>query len=95
MALLNSTSRPDHFIFYVPAFCALVDLWRTQFVSLWDRLGTGISVALIAFTAQFVVGSRELNNQLELWRVPVIGMIVLCVVLTKVVVSERKGLAAS
>lgn len=78
MALLNPSTRPHYFIFYVPAYCSLFQLmgegWR-------ERAWMAVSVILLAFTAQGAVG-REWNNQLESWSIPTVGMLILGVLLT-------------
>lgn len=82
MVLLNSTSRPDYFIFYVPALCSLVELWRSAKDDRLLPVGILVSLLLIAFTSEWVVGSKAVNNQVESWRVPVVGMVLLCAMLS-------------
>ncbi len=74
MALLNPSTRVHYFIFYVPAFC----LW-TQSLSRKNILNSAAfatSVALIAFTTEFVVG-KSLNNRLEQLSLPTWGILIL------------------
>jgi len=81
MALLNSSTRPDYFIFFVPAFASIVEIWQNHKVG-WSYISaTLLSIFLIAFTTEWVLGSKELNNLVESWRVPAVGMIVLCIIL--------------
>lgn len=90
MALLNSSSRPDHIVFYLPAFASALEM-ASKPRGAWARAGITTALLFIAFTAEAVVGSRSLNNQLELWRVPVVGMIVLCVTLGALVLARAAG----
>lgn len=86
MALLNSTSRPDHTVFYLPAFASALEIASSARLR-WGKAGITVALLLIAFTAQAVVGSRAVNDQLELWRVPVAGMIVLCLSLAVMILT--------
>lgn len=79
MTLLNSVSRVDYFIFYLPAFCALLT-YRLEKPSLkrWYMVLVGLSLSLIAFVNEWTLQSAALNHRLEGWRVPVYGMLILC-----------------
>ena len=78
MGLLNSTTRPDYFIYFVPAFSSL-PLWISQQPRKGlFKLGVTISVVLIAFITEWTLGSRELTHYLEGLRIPVLGIIILC-----------------
>ena len=81
MALVNSTTRPDYFIFFVPAFASLSEFWQKSKVSNWFVAGTLTALSLIAFICEWTLGSRDLNHKLELLRLPVVGMIILCITL--------------
>lgn len=81
MALVNSTTRPDYFIFFVPAFASLAQIWHERRPSVWFVVGVGSSLFLIDLIAEWTLGSRELGHQLELYRLPVIGMMILCLTL--------------
>lgn len=89
MVLLNSTSRPDYFIFYVPALCSLVTVSRSAKYDLLLSVGILVSLLLIAFTSEWVVGSKAFNNQLESWRVPVVGMVFLCALLASTLTAKK------
>lgn len=79
MTLLNSVSRVDYFIFYIPAFCALL-IYRVAHPLLerWFMVLTGLALSLLAFVNEWTLQSAALNHQLEGWRVPVYGMLILC-----------------
>lgn len=81
MTLLNPSSRPHYFIFYIPAFCCLVEWWNENMLSRWLWAGTWVSFALIAFTVEWIVGSKTLNNFLEGLNLPTLGMVLLCLLL--------------
>ena len=85
MGLLNSTTRPDYFIFFVPAFCALSELRN----SISTKVGIAISLLLIAFITEWTLQSRDLSHRLESWRVPVLGIMLLCSLLWFQSVSEN------
>lgn len=78
MGLLNSTTRPDYFIYFVPAFASLPILTSHSIGKNRYRLGITISVLLIAFITEWTLGSRELTHYLEGLRVPVLGVLLLC-----------------
>jgi len=78
MAMLNSTTRPDYFIFFVPAFTAIPLTLKKNFRPALYRVGLFVSLALIAFITEWTLGSRELTHQLESLRIPVIGILLLC-----------------
>lgn len=87
MVFINPSSRPHYFVFYIPAMCSLVEIWRSNARGNSLLLtGAVFSWALIALTAQGVVG-KDLNNMLELLSVPTLGMVVLCATLTVAVVN--------
>jgi len=77
MIFLNATSRLDYFIFFVPAFASMVQGVRDRMVSRWVVVYGGLALGLIAFTTEFVVGGKALNDLLEGWRVPVLGVVFL------------------
>jgi len=78
MGLLNSTTRPDYFIFFVPAFASLPLMIESKPKKLLFQLGISISVVLIAFITEWTLGSRDLTHYLEGLRVPVLGILLLC-----------------
>ncbi len=90
MTFLNPSTRPHYFIFYVPAFCALLEVLYENTASWWVKLSTVLSVLMIAFTAQGVTG-KQLNDKLELLSVPTWGMLILCVALTALLITEKKS----
>ena len=78
MGLLNSTTRPDYFIYFVPAFASLALIKRSGTKSKFFQLGIAISTGLIAFITEWTLGSRELTHYLEGLRIPVLGILLLC-----------------
>jgi hypothetical protein len=77
MALLNVSSRPDYFVFYVPAFAAVLTSWKTsEEAGLFVPVATVVSFALMALISHWTLG--PLNHQLEAIRIPVLGAILLC-----------------
>jgi hypothetical protein len=78
MGLLNSTTRPDYFIYFVPAFTSLPLLIEKEKMTKVYYIGLTVSVLLIAFITEWVLGSRELTHHLESLRVPVLGVLLLC-----------------
>ncbi len=87
MALLNPSTRPHYFIFYIPAFAVLLEVIREHTATLWVKAVTVLSVILIAFTAQGVVG-KQLNDQLEALSFPTWGMIILCIGVAGLMMSK-------
>ncbi|NBX67785.1 MAG: DUF2029 domain-containing protein [Proteobacteria bacterium] len=71
---LNSASRPDYFMFYVPLFACLMSEWP-QLMN-WVRIMVVTAFVLIALTQQGIVG-HDLNIVLQYLRIPVIGMALL------------------
>lgn len=78
MAMLNSTTRPDYFIFFVPAFISIPLLTNNEKAAKLYQFGLFISVALISFITEWTLGSRELTHYLEALRIPVLGIVLLC-----------------
>jgi hypothetical protein len=78
MAMLNSTTRPDYFIFFVPAFISIPFAIKHSPRPVLYRVGLFISLALIAFITEWTLGSRDLTHYLESLRIPVIGVLLLC-----------------
>lgn len=74
MTLLNSSTRPDYFIFFIPGFCSGLELSKES--RLCFKLMWIFSALSIFFISEFTLGS--FNHPLELMRIPVVGMIVLC-----------------
>jgi hypothetical protein len=79
-AFLNPSSRQEYFILYVPAFCSLVEKWQLDQLKVNLRTGLFASFCLIGFTTKTFLG-QYWNNTLHGWRVPVIGMALLCLTL--------------
>ena len=79
MIFLNPSTRPHYYVFYVPAFASL-----GHFIKLSHKKDLAVcfllSVLLVAFTAEGVVGKR-LNDDWEAWSIPTIGMLLLCLAL--------------
>lgn len=82
--LLNPSTRPHYFIFYVPAFCSLVEYLSIKPKARGVMIATLIATLLIAFTAEGVTG-KALNDWLEAASVPTIGMTLLCLTLCFVI----------
>lgn len=81
MALLNPSTRPHYFIFYVPAFCSIVVSLAGVRANWVLAIGTVVATLLIAFTAQGVVG-KQWNNIMEGWSLPTYGMLLLAAMTT-------------
>ena len=77
---LNPSSRPHYFIFYLPAFCSLMEIVYRRTKSAELVIGAIVSTFLIAFTAEGITGKR-LNDTFEFKSVPTYGMIILCLIL--------------
>ena len=71
---LNSSSRPDYFMFYLPGFCFMVSQWREN--TGIEKVCVILSFVFIALTQQAVLG-RDWNITLQYARVPVVGMALL------------------
>lgn len=84
---LNPSTRPHYFIFYVPAFCSLLEIIYSRGRTFGLTLGLMLSTLLIAFTAEGVVG-KELNETLEAASVPTYGMILLCAILACILLKQ-------
>jgi hypothetical protein len=77
MAFLNPSTRVHYFIFYVPAFCALISAGVRRGPHSKGLLVIGIlSFVLIALTMEGVVG-KSFNNTLEGLSVPTWGAVIL------------------
>lgn len=89
--LLNPSTRPHYFIFYIPAFCSLLEIQYASGMKLNKLFPMGIliSTLLIAFTAEGVVG-KPTNEWLEAHNWPTIGMLILTIMLALVIGSIRK-----
>jgi hypothetical protein len=91
MTVVNSSTRPDYFVFFVPAFAALAEMGAAK---IWARIspwGVFVSFALIALISEWVLGgNRDLGHKLELLRLPVVGMLVLCATLLHEVSRRKK-----
>lgn len=74
MTFLNSASRPDYFMFYVPIFSTLLSDWKNLIKP--ERVLLGLAFVFIALTQQAIVG-RDWNIELQYLRVPVVGMALL------------------
>jgi hypothetical protein len=82
MALLNSVSRVDYFIFYLPAFAALVQYQLEQHpLGAWFPTVVIASLVLLCGINEWTLGSNDWNHRLEGWRIPVFGMLMLCFLL--------------
>lgn len=96
MTLLNSVSRVDYFIFYLPAFAVLAQ-YRVEHTQMrrWFTVSLVTSLFLICGINEWTLGSNELNHRLEGYRVPVYGMILLCLLLVGVIRNQRAALVKS
>jgi hypothetical protein len=87
---LNPSTRPHYYVFYIPAYCAVVERtllerWRWSF----GQVALLVSVILVAFTQEGVVG-RAWNDRLEMWSIPTYGMLILMGMLVLLIVRERQ-----
>jgi|GEM_PF-880109 len=89
MTFLNSSTRPHYFIFYVPAFCSIVEILRKEHSAVVQGL-LALSTLLIAFTVEGVVG-KSLNDRLESLSIPTVGMLFLCGTLTVLIAFGGVG----
>jgi alpha-1,2-mannosyltransferase len=87
---LNPSTRPHYFIFYVPAFCSIVEIFYAYPISKIWKFALALSTLMIAFTAQGVTG-RKLNEVLEFSNVPTYGMLLLCLVLAAGISIQQKS----
>lgn len=74
MVLLNPSSRPHYFVFYLPAFALLCALAREKGGAFKPILASCFT--LICLTVQSVVG-KDLNDQLEHFDLPTLGLFLL------------------
>lgn len=90
MTLLNPSTRPHYFIFYVPALCLAIEATAfSREARPWALVTTIASFVLIALTAEGVVG-KTLNNQMEAWSLPTYGMLGLFLVACWALFSTRE-----
>jgi hypothetical protein len=82
MALINPSTRVHYFIFFVPAFCSVWVLMKRARGLLRKDVACGLAFVFVtvSLTTQGVLG-KTLNDQLEHWSVPTIGLIALTVML--------------
>ncbi len=88
--LLNPSTRPHYFIFYIPAFCSILEVIYSNSYSKVLTWGLIFSTLLIAFTAEGVVG-KQWNEWLEHANFPTYGMVLLCLVLTVAVLATQNS----
>jgi len=86
---LNPSTRPHYFIFYIPAFCSVLEIIYKKGKTLGLKIGLILSTLLIAFTAEGVVG-KAWNESLEAASVPTYGVILLCAILGWAIVTRAK-----
>lgn len=90
MAFLNPSTRVHYFIFYVPAFCSVIDSRRKGGKrNLWMIRTAVLSFVAIALTTEGVVG-KGLNNNLEALSIPTWGFVVLLYGMV-LVLSDLRG----
>ena len=87
---LNPSSRPHYFIFYIPAFCSILEVIYSHSRTWVLTLGLIISTLMIAFTAEGVVG-KHWNEILEAASIPTYGMLLLIIVLGFAIEKVRRG----
>lgn len=97
MTVINTSTRVDYYVFFLPAFFVLVQLWQEKPVSFLFKSGACLAFALMYLISEWTLQSSELNHRLEAIRIPVIGMIVLLILLTRFLkeVPTNKELAHS
>ena len=89
MAFLNSSSRPDYFMFYLPGFCCVISQWKeSRRLEKCCLLGAFLFISL---TQQAMVG-RDLNIRLQDARIPVVGIALLIVAQVMSLVRQRTRL---
>ncbi len=88
MTFLNPSTRPHYFIFYLPAYCAALDILYRQTAQLWLQVGVVVSAMLVALTTQGVLG-KALSFQAEMHSLPTMGALILCAALALAVSQTR------
>ncbi len=81
MTFLTPSARPHYLIFLVPAFVSLAEQARVavQGRALF-KAAVSIAVVFVALTAEGVIG-KYYNDILEEWKIPVMGIAILCIAL--------------
>lgn len=74
MVFLNPSSRPHYFIFYIPIFCSVLELFLGEGRKSFAMALVWTSTLLIAFTTDFFIG-KSLNDTLEFKNIPTVGFI--------------------
>jgi hypothetical protein len=77
MTFLNPSTRPHYFIFYLPAYCAVLDMLYQQSAQTLLKVGVILSAILVALTTQGVLG-KALSFQAEMHSLPTMGALILC-----------------
>ncbi|NBX69900.1 MAG: DUF2029 domain-containing protein [Proteobacteria bacterium] len=92
--LLNPSTRPHYFIFYVPAFCSIYEILLHRTRSIYLNTTLAIATLLIAFTTEGVVG-KKVNEILEANSVPTYGMVILCTLLFVLISKDENTVSTS
>lgn len=93
MVFVNPSSRPHYFIFYVPAFCSVLEILYLEQRGRVPSTLIFISTLLVAFTTDLFTG-KSLNDTLEFQNVPTWGLLCACVALLVTLKSYSKQLKA-
>jgi hypothetical protein len=94
MVLLNSVTRVDYFICFVPAFAMLAQYrWEKPKLGVWYTAIVVAAFLLMCGISEWTVGGW--NHRLEAWRVPVYGMLALCGLLGWTIWREENGRVAA
>ena len=56
MTLLNPSTRPHYFIFFVPGFCSVMEILYQEYSKTFLAVSAFVAMLLIAFTAEGVLG---------------------------------------
>lgn len=84
MTVINTSTRVDYYVFFLPAFCVIVEYWQqSETKALLFKATTLLCFALMYLISEWTLQSRELNHQLEAIRIPVVGMLLMLVLLYK------------
>lgn len=76
---LNPSTRPHYFIFYIPAFCSVLEI-ASEKKGKFLNFAAIVAMLLVAFTTDFVVG-KNFNDRLESWSIPTLGFVLICIAL--------------
>ncbi len=84
MTVINTSTRVDYYVFFLPAFCVLVQFWQqSEKKEILFKVATALCFSTMYLISEWTLQSRDLNHQLEAIRIPVVGMLLLLGLLYK------------